>query len=411
MIIPIEDNTDKILRIGKELYETSPETYTPEIVSWMRKTINESDYSNQDEEEIFLISVYDYCLYGVKLNDWIKYSFYGKSHLYKLQITEECEKQRLLSEALILFGKDNPSQGSLKDYKQALELHIVSYREYMYQYKFWSIDETERSNYISAFSALQYYRRLIIPDIKNLFTNKKRFLETFKDFVHRKYIDIKACSYEEFRDFVSSNECLVKPMASSGGRGIFKIALKNELDVENLYKQLVNGNYIIEQCVTNIDSIKAFHPSSLNTIRIVTLSNNDKVLILKSIIRFGVKGSVIDNTHTGGIFAQINIEQGYIESDGIDICGNIYKNHPDTDMPFKGFCIPQWEEIKRLCLKACMVNSDIHIAGWDLAVLDDGQIELIEGNYAPDFDGGMQMPLAKGCKNMLYSRMHQMFNL
>jgi hypothetical protein len=37
-------------------------------------------------------------------------------------------------------------------------------------------------------------------------------------------------------------------------------------------------------------------------------------------------------------------------------------------------------------------------AGWDLCVTPDGSIEIIEGNHAPDFDGGMQAPLKTGVK-------------
>ena len=145
----------------------------------------------------------------------------------------------------------------------------------------------------------------------------------------------------------------------------------------------------------------AFHPASLNTIRVVTISNGDRCEVFGALLRMGAHGSVIDNTHAGGVYAPINVETGTIDIPAIDAHNNHYDVHPDTGKQIKGFHIPEWGRIVATCKEATRTLPDIHFAGWDLCVNQAGQVEIIEGNHAPDFDGGMQAPLKIGVKKRL----------
>lgn len=412
MIIPITDDVNEMISIGKFLYEENPSTYTLPLKNWMLDVIRVHINKKKEEDvcNIFYVSIYDYCVYGVKLNEWFEDSFYKKSHEDKLITAEKRQKQVLLKEAESKFQNNDSLHGSFEDYKQALESYVVSYSEYMWQYNFWELSDKERQKFISRYSALQLYRRFIRPDIKDLFTNKIRFLKEFKDFVHRDYMLVSEHVYEEFRAFVRFHDCIAKPLASSCGIGIFKIySTITESELRDLYTHLRTDNYLLEECIQNSETIRAFHSLSLNTIRVVTLSNEDNVVVFGSFIRMGAHGSVIDNAHAGGIFAQINIETGLIESHGIDTNGNTYFVHPDSGIRFKGFEIPLWEQIKECCKKACRQYPGIHIAGWDIALLPDNKIEIIEGNYGPDFDL-MQSPLKVGVRDKLTDLVHCLFD-
>ena len=92
------------------------------------------------------------------------------------------------------------------------------------------------------------------------------------------------------------------------------------------------------------------------------------------------------------------METGIIEIEAIDAKNNRYPSHPDTGRLIKGFKIPCWEQILETCKAATQTIPNIHFAGWDLCVTKNGQVEIIEGNHAPDFDGGMQSPLKVGVK-------------
>ena len=108
---------------------------------------------------------------------------------------------------------------------------------------------------------------------------------------------------------------------------------------------------------------------------------------------------IIDNAHAGGLFAQINIENGVIESDGITTEGMRIAKHPDTNLQIKGFQIPHWDEVVAYCVNAAQQTKNI-ISGWDVVITDKGSIELVEVNNRPDFDV-MQSPLKVGVKRKI----------
>lgn len=74
---------------------------------------------------------------------------------------------------------------------------------------------------------------------------------------------------------------------------------------------------------------------------------------------------------------------GIINTDGIDECANTYIAHPMTGMQFRGVQIPFWEEICALCKEASQALPCLRVVGWDVAILSDGRLELIEGNHSP----------------------------
>lgn len=72
----------------------------------------------------------------------------------KYPILREFEQRRreralFLKDAIVQFNKEMPEHGNISDYKRALWKHRVSYREYMYGYEFWRLNEKERSEFIS----------------------------------------------------------------------------------------------------------------------------------------------------------------------------------------------------------------------------------------------------------------------
>lgn len=126
-------------------------------------------------------------------------------------------------------------------------------------------------------------------------------------------------------------------------------------------------------------------------------------------MRVGVSGSIVDNAHAGGVFSQINTESWCLESNGIDVCGHEYEEHPDTHKRFKGFQIPRWDDCKALVGIAMQKYPKVIVCGWDLCINDKGEIEIIEGNHAPDVDV-MQSPLKVG-KRKYYQAVLENFGI
>lgn len=309
------------------------------------------------------------------------------------------ERKQFYNEAVKKFLEEKPMHGSLEDYKKALYLHRVSYKEYMFGYEFWKLDEKQRNEFISQREMWCIYRKAINQHVRKLFKDKVLFLKTFDSFIHRKWIWPQDISLEEFKKFISTRKCIAKPLQGEQGKGIFLIEEGEE--GEKLYNYCRDNNYLIEELICECDELKKFHPQSLNTIRIVTLSGKGKCVVLGALLRMGANNSILDNTHSGGIFAAINTSTGEVQTDGFDLNGNKYFKHPNSGITIKGFIIPHWNDCIEVCKKATMVVPETRFGGWDICVLPNGQIDIIEGNSAPDVDGGLQVPLKKGIKHKI----------
>ena len=59
-----------------------------------------------------------------------------------------------------------------------------------------------------------------------------------------------------------------------------------------------------------------------------------------------------------------------------------------------------WDETKRLVLNAALVNENIKVVGWDVAITKTGPI-LVEGNRRPGFDI-VQVVSKRGRKDIMY---------
>lgn len=314
-------------------------------------------------------------------------------------------KKKYLAEAKIEFEKGSKF-GDLDDYRQVLNRWWFSYNEYVNQYELYNKSENDRDKFVSRLKMAYYHWRYSSGTAKGIFRNKNRFLTTYYKYIHRKWLYAPESSYEEFVQLTSNYDCVVKPCDGKLGRGIFKLYKDdNHNDYQKLYASCVKDKMLVEQCIESCEDLKAFHPQSLNTIRVVTIANREKSEVFGSFLRMGRGNSVVDNAHAGGIFAQINIQDGTIESDGIDTNGYRYVYHPDSNIKLKGFKIPKWENVVATCCEVAKMAGNT-IMGWDVAINNQGEIEFVEANYGPDFDV-MQSPLKVGVKEKIFSKIKE----
>lgn len=319
-----------------------------------------------------------------------------RKHIYVF-LFKRVWKKTLYKEAAEKFEVGKYTFGSLKDYKKALDINLVSYSEYMYQYEFYKLSNEERNEYVSRLEMRLWYERNANSIlIENLFYNKSNWLNHFKEYIHRKWIALQDVSYSTFMNFLEAEKLyIVKPNEGSLGEGIYKIAGTDFTEV--LFETLKKNNSIVEELVVNEPSIAAFHPASLNTIRITSLRSGE---IIGSFIRFGNNGNIVDNAHAGGIFAQIDIHNGKISTDGIDTDGNTYAVHPFSHKKIKGFEIPKWTEIKNLIRLLHDKVPEAWIVGWDICINQNNEVEIIEGNHLPDVDL-LQSPQKQGLRRKI----------
>lgn len=328
--------------------------------------------------------------------------------IYVLAKTRQVKK-RLLLEAKSRFEEDAiPNGASINDYRVALYRHLVSFDEYIYNYELWNKTEDERNEFISrASAAILFFRiRLAFPKYDNpsLFWFKEQFLKRGSDlgYVKRDWLISTKADKEQLNKLFHKCDCIVKPNDSSMGEGIYKVHRDNDDEINTAIGQCLKDSCIVEECVVGCDELQQFHPSSLNTLRLVTIAYEGKAKVFGACFRMGQHNSVVDNSHGGGLVASIDVSTGRIISNAIGARGKEYQVHPDSKTIIKGFQVPCWENVKQRCINAANSFKGVIVVGWDLTITSSGDFEFIEANHTPDFDGGMQAPLKQGVKNKLY---------
>lgn len=211
----------------------------------------------------------------------------------------------------------------------------------------------------------------------------------FKDFFRRDVIRIDFNNNTEeselYNEFISKHdEFIVKPMNGTKGKGIEKLFSADFPNLEALKKEC-GGAVMLEDLIIQGEELAEFHPSSINSCRFVSVINKSgEVSPLFATIRTGRGGSVVDNVGAGGITALVDITTGTVCTDGV--CGfEYFEKHPDTGKLFKGFRLPNWDELCKLASDAHRVRPQQKMFGWDFAWTDKGYWDIIEVNPSPAF--------------------------
>lgn len=186
------------------------------------------------------------------------------------------------------------------------------------------------------------------------------------------------------RKCVEQKKVVVKQSTlSDGGKNIVFWTVADGEDKLRLTIQN-SRNFVIQEVITQHHSIGKVHPHSLNSIRILTLTLDNDVRVLSTIVRMGANGANVDNGHSGGIFCGVdnngrfkNVAYTYMSGQRFD------EVHPTTQVKFSDCYIPNYdaclEYVKKLAPRLCRVS---RLTSWDLTVDENEKPVLIEVNLA-----------------------------
>lgn len=301
----------------------------------------------------------------------IEYARAGNLKRFKNNLKEISKKEKkseffLFNHFLLTFLKTGCGYSDYLNY----ELYNKTFKE---------IDE-----YVTIKHQDKFYEIVSPAKYKTFFTIKPNFLNNFKDYINRSFF--AGGTIEELKAFLDKNEeFMVKPYDGLGGKGVYKEYRKNIKNVNDFYNYLNENHLFIEEYVKQNKEVNRLCKESVNTIRIMTFSYNGKSEIVYAAMRIGNGINNVDNFHQGGMGCKIDLEKGILIGDAIDKDLNHYEVHPKSKVKFDGFVLPNWEKAKKLVLEASLVNNNIHMVGWDVALTDEGAT-LIEGNRRPGFD-------------------------
>ena len=247
-----------------------------------------------------------------------------------------------------------------------------------FRYQFYRKSSYERNKFITYRRSQRIINQYNDKSYIKCFGDKALFNTTFREYIAREWIDVKKCSPDEFRNFViTHDEVLMKPTKGGQGKGIFKLTASGLLDFEIEEHR----DFIAEEVIKQHSQLAKLNPTSVNTVRVLTFKGK----VIACALRIGGKGAVVDNLHSNGVCAHLNIETGMIDSACINNQLEYFLVHPDTGVQLVGYRVPRWDDVIATAETAATVVPQVQYVGWDIAVTEDGTA-LIEGNHDPGHD-------------------------
>lgn len=262
-----------------------------------------------------------------------------------------------------------------------------------FQYQFYKRKHIDRKSFVVYRKRMRIVHTFNDAKDRQVLDLKPLFNEKYAAYIQRDWLDILNTSFEEFSEFTKRNiKFIVKPTDGSHGKGIRVVEVTKETDLKSLFNELKNENPIIEELIIQHEKLAEFNPTSVNTLRVVTLLCPDgTVRVMTANLRVGNGIRYADNFHHNGIAALLNVDSGIVVTSGIDMNFNRYIVHPESGKQLIGFKVPYWNEVIKTAKKVAKVTPTVGYVGWDVAIGKNGEIIILEGNAAADPDIS-QMP-------------------
>lgn len=262
----------------------------------------------------------------------------------------------------------------------------AGYYDYV-MFGFYDMNGRQRNTYLTRVRNKKVFEVMNDYRYADEFDDKLRFNARFSSYLHRAWLDGETATEEEFAAFLQGQEAIfAKPNHGDSGRGVEKLRVADFPDAEAMLAYLhERGLTVLEQVLAQHPQIAALHPSSVNTLRILTDVVGEDVLIAYITLKIGTGGGCCDNAGRGGIMCRVDPEDGRIVSVATDDYFNVYDEHPDTHIRFVGYQLPMIPEAIALAKCAAREIPQMRHVGWDVAITPDGPA-IIEGNEYPGTD-------------------------
>ena len=335
---------------------------------------------------------------GISFHDYNRYNFYKKPKSeWKAEATRIKEQEKALNKKVkpreirrAIMDKTGWSEAVVREnFAEAKERTGCSLSEY-YKYNFFEKTQQQQEQLFLSCHNKELYKKYK-PDnqLVSIVCDKEKSNCFLEEYLHRPWCANYRIKEEEFYELFKNSERLVyKPLDGHKGIGIRTFILNNDTR-ETVYEEIINEqDGVVEEYIAQHRELDRMTDKSVNTIRIVSLSNSaeeakaGKTEIIYAAFRIGGGKSVVDNFSSGGMVAAIDIDTGIIISDAGDLNGNRYITHPETGLTIKGFKIPYFSEAVTMVRDAIEKKGIYGYCGWDIAIRDDGPV-LVELNLLP----------------------------
>lgn len=244
-------------------------------------------------------------------------------------------------------------------------------------------------------------RRLNSREAIELCLDKTQFASHWAQWFRRRWRRISAASpltAADLSDLLNeTSRIVVKPLDQYGGRNVQVIDVEPSPEGRQRFLSWVNqlgGCHIVEEYIDQTGRLRQLNPSSVNSVRVVTMRHLDgRIELLNAYVRSGREGSLVDNLTAGGRAWVVDLRNGEFR-EAEDAHGH-YRffpphdtrkregNRPDAYGSGMDTRIPGWDKVVSFCISAHEhAPEGLRYAGWDVCVSEEG-LYMLEGNGTP----------------------------
>lgn len=205
--------------------------------------------------------------------------------------------------------------------------------------------------------------------------------ETYIHKINGIYLDknYEIVGKEQAINILKGKDFIAKPsMLSFGGQNISFFKDASEKEIKDYIENTDLDNIIFQERIIQNDATAYLHEKSLNTLRIMTLIIDNKVITLKPIIRVVTGDERVGREGVGELFIGVK-DDGSLTDYGFDIFGNRINKELDGK-EFSKVKIPEIKEAEELCKKAAQRFPHFRLISWDIAINKDSEPVIIEAN-------------------------------
>ena len=273
----------------------------------------------------------------------------------------------------------------VSDIKQCRRLYNTKAEEY-FLFGFRNLTPSQRDEFLPDWVRDTVMQKVVGLDVfTREIRNKYNFYKLLGQYFKRNVMLLPSGGgkYDDFERFALENRHLfMKRNSSSRGRGIRCCEVQTKEDARKVWETLAkdSDDWIIEERIIQVQKTARWNQSSVNTVRLPAIFNNEKFTVLGPFFRTGRAGAIVDNAGAGGVFACINPKTGVITTDGIDENGIYYEKHPNSGFRYKGWQVPKWKELLDYAEQIHKEVPHHKYVGWDFALTEKGWV-LVEGNW------------------------------
>ena len=254
----------------------------------------------------------------------------------------------------------------------------TGFQDYL-DWDFVLLTRAERRTYITHPKSNHLAKKLNDPELRKIFADKSQFNRRFGEWLGRDWLDVREASADELGAFLADHPVVMAKVPDSlSGHGIERVEAADIPDVAAWQAQLLERRqFLVEDFIDQHPAMARLNPSSVNSLRVITYFDGERVHPLASVLKMG-NGGAIDNFSGGGMYTMLDAE-GVAIAPAFDESGTTYAVHPLSGTEIVGFQVPLYDQILPMVDAMSRVIPEVPYVGWDVAIAPDRPV-VIEGN-------------------------------